>query len=327
MRLTRHIRLLLIAGVGTGLAAFSASTASAVVTIGSDFSNSPTSGFAATDATFVQVVQGSRSFVSPIDGVVVRWRVLNPLGASQRPRVLRSADGGLTFTGAGTGPVASSPAGGAVPFPLEPGLPIRAGDYFAADQLTAFGLSFSNAVPPSTIVANWAPALADGVTPMAPPGSSNHEMLVNADVEVDGDLDRYGDETQDACPNQGGLHAAPCSAFTLSSVTALAKGVAVVEVSLPGAGTVSAGASTDKSLPAAAAKKKKRRKKGPPLKRADVTRTDKRAGAVTLTLNPSKRARKKLARKGHLRVTIKVAFTPAGGAPASSRSTLLELRP
>jgi hypothetical protein len=160
-----------------------AASASAEITIGSTLTSSPTAGFSTPSITLTQTVPQDRSFVSPVDGELVRWRWLNPLGASARARVLRSVDGGATFTGAGTGPTSTSPAGGPVVFPLGPVFPIRKGDYFGVDQLSAFAVSLSTAVSPGTSVADWVPALPDGAFPIAPSASGNEELLVNADVE------------------------------------------------------------------------------------------------------------------------------------------------
>jgi hypothetical protein len=160
-----------------------AASAPAAITIGSTLTNTPTSGFASSSITMTQTVPQDRSFVSPVDGALVRWRWMNPLGASARPRVLRSVDGGVTFAGGGTGSTSTSPAGGAVEFPLDPGIPIRKGDYFGVDQLSAFAISLSSAVSPATTFANWNPALPDGGFPVAPSGTSSLELLVNADVE------------------------------------------------------------------------------------------------------------------------------------------------
>lgn len=199
--------------VGLTLLALSASLllvaapADGVVTIGSDLTNSPTSGTSSFPITITQIVPAGRSFVSPIDGVVVRWRVLNPVGGSMRARVLHSTDGGATFTGVATGPAQTSPDGGAVPFPLDPGLPIKAGDYFGVDQLSDSALSFSNIVPPATTLGRWNPPLGDGASPLAP-ATSNYELLVNADVEPDADCDGLGDETQDPIVAGGCLPAA-----------------------------------------------------------------------------------------------------------------------
>jgi uncharacterized repeat protein (TIGR01451 family) len=56
------------------------------------------------------------------------------------------------------------------------------------------------------------PPLVDGaIVPPAPPPRDNVEELYNADVEPDADGDGFGDETQDACA-QDGTRQTPCAA-------------------------------------------------------------------------------------------------------------------
>ena len=56
------------------------------------------------------------------------------------------------------------------------------------------------------VVSRTAGAAGAGAT--APPdlAESDVEYFVNADIEPDADCDRYGDETQDACPADPQAH-------------------------------------------------------------------------------------------------------------------------
>ena len=173
---------LLLVGVLAGFLFFAA-RADAAITIGSGLTSTPTTGLSSTSITVTQTVPQGRSFASPVDGAVVLWRWMNPLGGSARARVLRPFNGGALFAGVGAGPVSTSPSPGVVPFTLTPPLLIRAGDYFGVDQLSNGAISFSNAVSPATREAHWSPALVDAAGPAPPLGTSNLELLVNADVE------------------------------------------------------------------------------------------------------------------------------------------------
>jgi len=47
---------------------------------------------------------------------------------------------------------------------------------------------------------------------------------------------------------------------------------------------------------------------------------------VTVTIKPSRKVKKALARRGRLKVTVKISFTPTSGAPAS-QTTRVTLKP
>jgi hypothetical protein len=54
--------------------------------------------------------------------------------------------------------------------------------------------------------------------------------------------------------------------------------------------------------------------------------TAKRAGTVTLTIRPKVKANKLLKRRHHLKVRIKVSFTPTGGSTSSRGKSLTLIR-
>ena len=178
--------------------------ASGAMTVGSDLSSSadvllgcPT----AEPCTGVQTQLPGHQITSPIDGVVVRWRV----GDGQGPlafRVIRDAGGG-SFTGVGrskTVTPSTPPSDVGQPptistFPTR--IPVRAGDYGGVD-LTPDSALGQRPTGGATIVA-FVPSLADNETRSSQFAASNTEALVNADIEPDVDRDGFGDETQDLC--------------------------------------------------------------------------------------------------------------------------------
>jgi hypothetical protein len=178
----------------------------AAVTIGSNLNATPTvgeSGFCPGGGTCtaanLALPPGSlapNGLTSPIDGVVVRWRVkFGSMGNAIALRVLRP-NVGLNFTGAGTS--ASGVTGiGVDEFNSQ--LPIKAGDFV--------GLNISNTGVPFATTTN-ATAVLWGFTNGFPGGlpdgalgmggtSMPRELLLEVTVEPDCDSDGLGDETQD----------------------------------------------------------------------------------------------------------------------------------
>ncbi len=189
------------------------------ITVGSDLSSSgdvllgcPT----AEPCTGVQTALPGRQITSPIDGVVVRWRVGDGVGPLAF-RVVRGAGGG-SFTGVGR---SATEIPGAPPSPVgQPPtistfatrIPVRAGDFGGLDLAPESAIG-QRSTGGATIVA-FVPTLGDNET-RAPQGSvSDTEGLVNADIEADADRDGFGDETQDLCAKDAatqGLCGGPCS--------------------------------------------------------------------------------------------------------------------
>lgn len=139
---------------------------------------------------------------------------------------------------------------------------------------------------------------------------NNTKLNLSALVEPDTDRDTFGDETQDKCVGAAGPAEGCPNTFSLGK--AKGKGSKVVlSATVPGAGTIVAGAANDNSLRARTAKKKSLLKK--------ITRTLTGTGqqTVRLTLKLTKAAKKKLARAGKLKLRIKVLYTPPGGTAGS----------
>jgi hypothetical protein len=192
-----------------------APSASGAITIGSDLSSagSPAScPFG--DCTVAQTSLPGRQVASPIDGVVVLWRVRNATSpAPVRFRILRPAPGGA-FTGVGSAetPGFSCPSICTVNVRL----PIRAGDLIGVDAPR--GASAGVRTTAKAVVGSWSPFLAEGETRTPTASASDLELLLNADVEADADGDGYGDDTQDLCPSSAATQQA-CGKATIASVS------------------------------------------------------------------------------------------------------------
>ncbi|MGH2960905.1 MAG: hypothetical protein ACRDL3_01725 [Solirubrobacterales bacterium] len=174
--------------------------AGAAVTIGSDLDDLPDATLPGTFTYAHDELPGGRLVASPIDGVVVRWRIRSETeDGIARLRVLRPTSGGA-FIGAGTSATRTASGSGIDSFAAR--LPIRSGDHIGADQLTEETLWYVAPVSGASIV-GWDSVLPDLVTG-SPTTTIDGELLLNADVEQDADADGFGDETQDDCLGQPG---------------------------------------------------------------------------------------------------------------------------
>ncbi|MDQ3936566.1 MAG: hypothetical protein M3340_18245, partial [Actinomycetota bacterium] len=145
-----------------------------------------------------------RPVTSPIDGVIVRWRLRSASTGSVSLRVLRPAGSGR-FTGAGT----SQPL--FLTSPGSPGadrtylgttrLPVVQGDYIGLDRERRVGAVYAQRSGSAFDVIQFDVPLPDGESEGPDDSHEGAELLLNADVEVDKDGDGFGDETQDNCPS------------------------------------------------------------------------------------------------------------------------------
>jgi hypothetical protein len=122
-----------------------------------------------------------RSYVAPIDGVVVRWRLFgaNPASAGYRIRVLNHLGDGNLYVGRGSGPLQRPPSRGVETFPAS--LPIRAGQSVAINlESTSSFIGFeANESAPSL---GWQPPLEDGRLRSAAEGEG-FVLGFNADIQ------------------------------------------------------------------------------------------------------------------------------------------------
>ena len=176
-----------------------------VTTIGSDLAAGANASYAESPAippgtvfTVMQDLLPGRPVTSPINGVIVRWRIKTNGAPPFSPFTLRVI--GVPGTGVATGPQ-GTPAAGTIVNTFDARLPIAAGQLIGLDLKpaptpdTAFYL---NSSVPGALTAVWVPALANGQVRVADPDPAT-EVLVNADIEPDADGDAFGDETQDRC--------------------------------------------------------------------------------------------------------------------------------
>jgi hypothetical protein len=149
----------------------------ATVTVGSPLTATFTLGPCSTPCTLANtaLTEPGALAASPIDGVVIRWRMLG--GTSEKPyelRVLRPQEG-AQFAGAGTSAPETATSSAIQTF--QASLPIHAGDLIGIDFEGTIGTSANTGS-----YAYFGPPLPDGVTE-APVGTGSTEIAVNADVQ------------------------------------------------------------------------------------------------------------------------------------------------
>ena len=312
----RCMMLGIVAGVGLG----SAGTSSAAVTIGSDLAPDPVDSVGCGNAcTKTNTANPGQLVASPIDGVVVRWRLRGHAGVAQpvdfRLRVLRPNATGTAHTGinsSATRTVSQTSLATHV-FPARQA--IAAGDAIGLDVGSPAGSFVAQAAPQAGVaLAAWMPPIGNGETLPTAPFENADEILVNADVEPDADCDGFGDETQDPSISGGCLPSppggtppgsAPDNEFELGKPKKnKRRGTAKLPVEVPGAGAVEL----------------ERNKK---VKGANATTAG--PGTVSLRVKAKGKARKKLNQRGKANVRADVTFTPEGGSP-NQRSKRIGLK-
>lgn len=286
MRRDRVLRLAL-AALALPLLAIPA-TAQSTVTIGSSLqraANASTGGCVGGTCTFaIGALDGDRQasdgISSPVNGTITTWRI--GTGISTGPaalRVVRPLAGGL-YTSGGATPQMTPTTDAISIYPAQ--LPIQQGDLIGVDCCGAGGATFFTASSPQTRRLDFEPGPLAAGPGSAPAGSDNFEVLVNADIE-------------------------PTSAFTVTKVRKKKGGAISATVQLPNPGTLVAGDPHDYAL-------------GAPGNKALLLKPgvlDVNPGSVTVTTRPTQHARDILARRGRLKVRVKILFTPKGGLPFS----------
>jgi hypothetical protein len=180
-----------------------AASAHADVTIGSSLSQAadatPTDCVEA--CTMSPTVVPGRPVTPDFNGVITRWRVrAGTVATPVRLRVVRRPNGVLGPQ-IGEGRARSgevTPTAGVVRL-FTTRLPIAAGDFIALECCSPAG-NFTLADAGAT-TDRWSTTTIDGAGDALP--LIGTQILVNADVEPDGDTDGFGDETQDNCPAVG----------------------------------------------------------------------------------------------------------------------------
>jgi hypothetical protein len=187
-----------------GAILLAAPPAHAAVTIGSSLAPGATSlgcsegtpcTFLGTDVPPANIAPGGLR--SPIDGVVVRWRVKSASAGNPVKLRVMSPASDPEWTGVGTS-AARATVVGTSPF-FATRLGISAGDGIGVDDSTS-GRLFGGAGTGFGVL--WSPQLRDGET--RSPTVAGGVPLVQAQVEADSDRDGFGDESQDDCPGEAG---------------------------------------------------------------------------------------------------------------------------
>jgi hypothetical protein len=215
----RKVRVILVTlGAAALLAAIQAAPSGAAITIGADLSTPATQPNSCSNQTgdpfgctwFNTTVPG-RTVTSPIDGVIVTWRIHPEDGSDAqdvRLRIIRPAGGNTHESGGASTAHPISTTQALQVFPTR--LPVHTGDHIGLDQGNG---SKDASISRENFTAGFRifnPRLPDsGATSSNPAPGEGGELVLNADIEADADKDGFGDETQDQCPTDASTQG-PC---------------------------------------------------------------------------------------------------------------------
>jgi hypothetical protein len=125
------------------------------------------------------LVEPGANVASPVNGAIVRWRIVGASAGPFKLRVLRPA-GGTTYTAVGSSGAQTPSTLGALDFAVN--LPIHAGDTIGID--TVKGQTIGAIKPPSgAAIAAWAPPLPEGSSLPFSATQSEAEIAFNAEVQ------------------------------------------------------------------------------------------------------------------------------------------------
>ena len=238
-------------------------------------------------------------------GVITSWSTAASGGVGAiRLRVYSSDSNATSIT-----PVAESEP---VEFAPDPAgahptrIPVEGGEHigYSITATGGTGCAYVNNAPADVAV------IAKGVGPLNAPkpialpnGAAQSTLLLSiaASVEPDGDGDGFGDETQDACPSQATTQAACDNTFTFGKrKTDRKKGTATVEVALPGPGALALSG----------------------MNVASQSLVVDAVGNATLAVKPKGKSKRKLAKKGKLKIQVQIAYTPVGGEQGTQTTSV-----
>jgi hypothetical protein len=191
--------------------AFSASEASASMTIGETFD--PTSSGICTPSPRTFIQSGPASYSMPTSGVLTSWSYHAGANPPQvKLKVARKIGADLLIVGE-TAPKSPDPNG---PSTYATRIPVQAGDAIGLTLVTD-GECFRGA-PTAFTYDDIAGDPAPGTTETAFENSAL-QFDISAQLEADADGDGYGDETQDECPADATAQMAPCPDRTAPETT------------------------------------------------------------------------------------------------------------
>ena len=275
----------MVLALAAALGLVAAQPAGAAVTIGSASveATSNVSFACGSPRAFSEAALPGRTLASPVNGTVTSWgmQVAGP-NTSVQLRVIQPL-GGDSFRFVRSGPVQSMVPMGPQHFPAS--VPISIGDKVALGCLSG-AIASVNFVS-GAVGLIFVPAPADGSEGTGTE-SSGSEHLLNATIE-------------------------PTNTITVGRVKATKKGKALVDVSAPNPGTLTAATAPPGTAAAAKAR--------PGVK--PVTLTVGAPSTVTLTLNPNKRTKRLLQEKGKAKALVSLTFTPSFG---SARSAAIKVK-
>jgi hypothetical protein len=179
-RLPGHRWALALSSAAIFLSLASAAQA-ANVTLGSPLTGAFTAEPFGVTGTFFNssLPEPGANATSPVNGAIVRWRVVGASAGPFRLRVLQPA-GGTTYTAVGS----SSPQTPTTLAPLDfpTNLPIHAGDTIGLDGIKEQTIGGLKPLPGAAI-AVWIPALAEGSSLPFAASEPNVEIAFNAEVQ------------------------------------------------------------------------------------------------------------------------------------------------
>lgn len=180
-----------------------APAAGAATTIGSNLSGTSNDAFGcASTCSIVQTDLSTGSAASPVDGVVVRWRIkTNAAGGPFGLRIAKPFSSTVRIGAGSSGLVTAASAGVNV---FDTRLPIRVGDNIGLSITSATAANNVRYKPgvavPGASSMYFEPELPEGGSGTTPSIINiGAETNFNADIEADADRDGFGDETQDRC--------------------------------------------------------------------------------------------------------------------------------
>ena len=238
---------------------------------------------------------GNGYVIPPGGGVITAWSRSTAKGsATVRLRVFSPASNATSITPLAESDLERLTATSPASFPTR--IPVSGGELLGYSELitdaTSLCLYSTGQAADSLAAATTGPL---GQAETVSPSVTGYLENVSAVLEPDADGDGYGDETQDLCPIEADTHAA-CNDFTIGKPELNRKrGTAELEVSAPGPGTL------DLS--------------GEDVAARHVVVSP--AGIVTLEVKPWGAAKRKLGRKGKVKLNLTVTYTPIHGDPAT----------
>jgi hypothetical protein len=252
-------------------------------------------------STRFQSVSPGDQYVAPSAGVITSWSFQASGSPPQLKFKVGRRAGGNDFTVVGESAAQAPSASVLNTYPAR--VPVAAGDVIGID-LQTLGDCATTLGPGSGFTSVFKPgdqALGTTGTYTAEPNIKND---VSAILEPDADADAFGDETQDKCLGTPGTANGCPSSLTLDKLKAKGSKVQVT-VSVPGAGSLTAGSAAAKGKPL--------------LKPVSVDLTATSKQTMVLKLKLTKAARRKLDELGNLKVAVKAVYTPPGGVPGSQQ--------